>query len=58
MRMFLRWYHDAYDDNVLACSLVAEADYLVTGDSDLLELKSFKGIPIITPRAFEMLFSD
>jgi putative PIN family toxin of toxin-antitoxin system len=49
---------DPDDDNILACSLAAEADYLVTGDSDLLELKSFKGIPIITPRAFEMLFSD
>jgi putative PIN family toxin of toxin-antitoxin system len=49
---------DPDDDNILACSLAAEADYLVTGDSDLLELKSFKGIPIIAPRAFEMLFSD
>ena len=49
---------DAEDDNILACSVAAEADYLVTGDSDLLELKRFKGIPIITPRAFEMLFSD
>lgn len=49
---------DAEDDNILACSVAAEADYLVTGDSDLLGLKRFKGIPIITPRAFEMLFSD
>jgi predicted nucleic acid-binding protein len=56
--MFLRWYRDADDDNILACSLAAEADYLVTGDSDLLELKSFKGMPIIAPRVFEMLFSD
>jgi putative PIN family toxin of toxin-antitoxin system len=49
---------DADDDNILACSLAAEADYLVTGDSDLLALKRFKGLPIITPRAFELLFSD
>ena len=49
---------DAEDHNILACSIAAEADYLVTGDSDLLGLKRFKGILIITPRAFEMLFSD
>ena len=56
--MFSRWYRNAKDDNILSCLLAAEVDYLVTGDSDLLELKSFQGIPIITPRAFEMLFSD
>jgi predicted nucleic acid-binding protein len=38
--------------------LEAEADYLVTGDSDLLDLKTFKGISIVTPRNFELLFDD
>jgi len=47
---------DKDDDNVLACALEAEADYFVTGDNDLLHLKVFKGIRIITPRDFEMLF--
>lgn len=47
---------DKDDDNVLACALEAAADYLVTGDKDLLTLKTFKGIHIITPRAFELLF--
>ena len=47
---------DAYDDNILACALAAEADYLVTGDADLLDLKIYKGIRIITPRDFEALF--
>jgi putative PIN family toxin of toxin-antitoxin system len=46
------------DDAIMACALGAEADYLVTGDVDLLELKSFKGIRIVTPRGFEMLFID
>ena len=49
---------DATDDNILACILEAQADYLVTGDSDLLELTTFHGIPIITPREFELLFGD
>lgn len=33
---------DADDNNVLACATAAKADYLVTGDSDLLEIRSFK----------------
>jgi len=47
---------DKDDDNVLACALEADADYLVTGDKDLLHLKTFRGIRIITPRDFELLF--
>ena len=49
---------DPDDDAILACALEARADYLVTGDVDLLELKIFKGIRIVTPRNFEMLFID
>ncbi len=47
---------DTDDDNILACALAAKAEYLVTGDTDLLELKSYQGIRIITPRDFEALF--
>ncbi len=47
---------DPNDDAILACALEARADYLVTGDVDLLELKIFKGIRIVTPRDFEILF--
>lgn len=47
---------DADDDNILACALAAKAEYLVTGDADLLVLKSYQGIRIITPRDFEALF--
>jgi putative PIN family toxin of toxin-antitoxin system len=49
---------DPDDDAILACALEAGADYLVTGDVDLLELKTFKGIRIVTPRNFEMFFND
>ena len=49
---------DKDDNNVLACALEAEADYLVTGDKDLLQLKVFRGIHIMTPRDFEMLFEN
>jgi putative PIN family toxin of toxin-antitoxin system len=49
---------DPDDDAILACALEARADYLVTGDLDLLEVKIFKGIRIVTPRDFEILFND
>ena len=49
---------DPDDDAILACALEARADYLVTGDVDLLELKIFKGVRIVTPRDFEILFND
>jgi putative PIN family toxin of toxin-antitoxin system len=49
---------DPDDDAILACALEAKADYLVTGDEDLLELKTFKGIRIVTSRDFELLFND
>ena len=49
---------DSDDDQILSCALSAEADYLVTGDRDLLELKEFHGIRIVTPGAFELLFED
>jgi hypothetical protein len=42
----------------LSCSAAASADYLVTGDSDLLEVQEFRGTWIITPRDLEMLFED
>ena len=47
---------DPHDDHILSCSTAASADYLVTGDSDLLELHEFRGARIIAPRDFEMLF--
>jgi putative PIN family toxin of toxin-antitoxin system len=49
---------DSDDDNVLDCLIASGAEYLVTGDADLLTLKTFAGNPIIRPRDFEMLFSD
>jgi putative PIN family toxin of toxin-antitoxin system len=43
---------DPDDLPVLACALTGEADYIVTGDNDLLELKSFEGIEILRPTQF------
>ena len=38
---------DADDDAILACALAARADLIVSGDDDLLVLKSFNGISIL-----------
>lgn len=39
---------DPADDAVLACALAAQADLIVSGDSDLLDLKNYHGIPIVS----------
>ncbi len=49
---------DPHDDYILSCSIEASVAYLVTGDSDLLELQQFRGTRIVTPRDFEMLFEE
>lgn len=49
---------DPNDNMIIACAIDAHADYIVTGDEDLLILKSYEGIVIINPRNFEALFAD
>lgn len=49
---------DPDDDAILACALAGEADYLITGDTDLLALKHFERTQILSPRSFELLFID
>ena len=39
---------DVDDDAVLACALAARAEAIVSGDSHLLNLKEYRGIPILT----------
>jgi putative PIN family toxin of toxin-antitoxin system len=38
------------DDIVLACAVAAGADAITSGDSDLLLLKTYQGIPILSVR--------
>jgi uncharacterized protein len=49
---------DPDDDKILACASASGADYLVTGDEDLLVIEHYGGTKIIAPRDFESLFVD
>lgn len=40
---------DPDDDSVLACAVAANADYVVSGDHHLLELRDYRGIPVVRP---------
>jgi len=43
---------DPADEMFLTAALDGNADGIVSGDKDLLEIESFRGIGIITPRQF------
>lgn len=40
---------DPDDDEVLALAVAARADLIISGDTDLLDLSNYEGIPIVTP---------
>ena len=61
LRKYVTWFpeariprppelRDPKDLPVLAAAVAAHADVIVTGDEDLLSLKSFQGIPIMKAR--------
>jgi putative PIN family toxin of toxin-antitoxin system len=43
---------DPKDDPIVACALVGNADFIVSGDQDLLVMGEHKGIRAVTPREF------
>lgn len=49
---------DPDDDHVLACALPAKADVIVSGDRDLLELKTYHGIEIVAPAELAARLED
>jgi uncharacterized protein len=51
-RITPRKSRDPKDDMLLALCLAGHADYLVTGDKDLLVLRQFDTAKIVTPRQF------
>ena len=43
---------DAKDNKFLELALSGQADFIISGDGDLLVLNPFRGIPILTPGEF------
>lgn len=43
---------DPADDPVLACALEGQADFIISGDHHLLDLKTYQGIDIVSPAEF------
>jgi putative PIN family toxin of toxin-antitoxin system len=48
---------DADDDKYFAAAVEGRATLIVTGDPDLLTVKEYRGIRVVTPRAFLDLLS-
>lgn len=47
---------DPEDDKFLACALSASADYIVSGDKDLCDMRRYKSIKIIKVSDFLKMF--
>ena len=43
---------DKDDDSKIECGLMCNADFIITGDDDLLVLEEYQGIKIITTKAY------
>lgn len=43
---------DLKDDPVVACAVEGEAEFIVSGDQDLLALGTYKGVRVVTPHEF------
>jgi uncharacterized protein len=46
------------DDVILATAVSAKADYLVTGDTKLQHVRTYKGVTILSPKQFLATLTD
>jgi uncharacterized protein len=43
---------DPADDRILECAAAARSDYIISGDNDLLRMKTFRDMPIVKVAVF------
>lgn len=55
-KVHLKLCRDPDDDKFLSCALLGNTDYLVSGDDDLLSLKTIGASKIVTAKEFLKLF--
>jgi putative PIN family toxin of toxin-antitoxin system len=48
---------DPADDMIIACALEGRADFIISGDHHLIDLKNYQGIKIIDPSTFLALIA-
>lgn len=48
---------DPDDDKILACAAAAQAEWIISGDHHLLNVKRYKGIRIVTPTQFSRIWN-
>jgi putative PIN family toxin of toxin-antitoxin system len=48
---------DKDDDDKLECGIICNADYIITGDDDLLVLGNYETMKIITPSEYLVIIS-
>jgi putative PIN family toxin of toxin-antitoxin system len=46
---------DPKDDMVIECAVLSGAKFIVSGDKDLIAVKDYEGIQVLTPRQFLQL---
>ena len=46
---------DRDDNRIIECAVEGDADYIVSGDSHLKDLRDYRGIRILTPTAFLLM---
>ncbi|HCY20055.1 MAG TPA: putative toxin-antitoxin system toxin component, PIN family [Deltaproteobacteria bacterium] len=49
---------DADDDKFIACAVSASADFIVTGDKDLLDMGKYKSVKILSASEFLRMFKS
>ena len=47
---------DPEDNKILECAIAGKADIIVSSDQDLIQLKTYKDIPIIHPKTLSYTF--
>lgn len=49
---------DPQDDIILSCAVEGQAEFIVSGDQDLIKLEAYEGIKIVTPAGFLKILAE